>query len=227
LEKVQMTSPKRKRDESPERKRDESPERKRDESPKRKRDELEPELLCSICLELLVEPQSLQCGHCFCLLCLCRRVKQQCPICNAVDFSQTPNVPLRNIIQKLYPEEYQTRLATRAKMTEEEWCKWMKARFNQKTVLFLKNPFGIAMMDTNALCVLGDMLSTDCQTTNSTTPIHERLPCVSMVIYHNPQPETVQISSKFAVCVQIGKVCFLLQSQCCNGDGSCSKKNSK
>ena len=49
----------------------------------------DPELMCSICLDILYEPLTLQCGHTFCRVCLLQSTKlapdgRSCPQCRAV-----------------------------------------------------------------------------------------------------------------------------------------------
>lgn len=68
------------------------------------------ELKCGICLDLLVDPTSLSCGHTVCRYCLAqwwfKAKKKNCPQCRH-EWSSFPkiNVTLRNTINSLYSSE--------------------------------------------------------------------------------------------------------------------------
>lgn len=72
---------------------------------------------CNLCLSLLCEPVTIQCGHTFCKLCLMNCQKNRinlCPICRAptkVNASSLPiNILVQNLIMKKFSLQYQTRL---------------------------------------------------------------------------------------------------------------------
>eukprot|EP00746_Dinoflagellata_sp_MGD_P039168 gnl/MRDRNA2_/MRDRNA2_19443_c0_seq1.p1 gnl/MRDRNA2_/MRDRNA2_19443_c0~~gnl/MRDRNA2_/MRDRNA2_19443_c0_seq1.p1 ORF type:complete len:338 (-),score=61.19 gnl/MRDRNA2_/MRDRNA2_19443_c0_seq1:227-1240(-) len=71
---------------------------------------------CSICLKLLCEPTTLACGHSFCGQCLLNAESRQymvaCALCRTrwSGPCPPPNVVLRAMLQRLFPEEYARRL---------------------------------------------------------------------------------------------------------------------
>jgi len=74
-------------------------------------------LECSICLNLLVEPISIPCGHTFCRTCLVttlQRAQKKCPLCRAVCAVDAPNqnenVHLSTILKACFPQQYSERL---------------------------------------------------------------------------------------------------------------------
>ncbi|XP_006752668.1 PREDICTED: tripartite motif-containing protein 5, partial [Myotis davidii] len=82
------------------------------------------EVTCPICLELLTEPMSLDCGHTFCQACITAhsrefmigRGESSCPVCRSTYQPETmrPNRHVANIVEalrevKLSPQEEQER----------------------------------------------------------------------------------------------------------------------
>jgi len=69
---------------------------------------------CGICLELLVEPTTILCGHNFCRLCLAEMFlssgRNDCPMCRET-WSGVPkvNTALRDMIMGSFPEESEAR----------------------------------------------------------------------------------------------------------------------
>ncbi|XP_016070412.1 PREDICTED: tripartite motif-containing protein 5-like [Miniopterus natalensis] len=102
--------------------------------------DIQKELTCSICLEFLTEPMSLDCGHSFCQACITAnsrqsRIRQEgessCPVCRIIYQPEKlrPNRHLVTIVEmlkevKLSPEEEQKR----------DLC----ARHGEKLLLFCK-----------------------------------------------------------------------------------------
>lgn len=80
---------------------------------------------CLICLDLLIEPVTTQCGHTFCKLCICKYLaeKHMCPICRNVLFqtkeSINKNFLLENIIKEKFKERYDKRYKDLAPEYEE------------------------------------------------------------------------------------------------------------
>jgi len=88
-------------------------------------DDIPESLLCSICFDLLYNPVSVECGHTFCRICIeehCHtciknKVPPDCPLCRGTlpqkqaqgQQQWTINITLRDIIEKLYPEDYAAR----------------------------------------------------------------------------------------------------------------------
>jgi len=73
------------------------------------------DVLCPICLHILIRPLSLHCGHSFCALCvrpvLARR-QPRCPLCRSdagVDQNVSVNRLLAKLIGNLYPREISVR----------------------------------------------------------------------------------------------------------------------
>ena len=73
---------------------------------------LQDEVTCPICLELLTEPLSLDCGHSFCQICITANSKEsltgqervrKCPVCriNYKSGKLRPNRHVANIVQRL------------------------------------------------------------------------------------------------------------------------------
>src|SRR5262249_2304070 len=68
--------------------------------------------LCPVCLEVLVQPISTQCGHTACKRCLIRALGNNpsptCPVCRASCFlnpvTATPNVLLEQLMRRLLPD---------------------------------------------------------------------------------------------------------------------------
>lgn len=73
---------------------------------------IEEEVTCPICLDLLKEPLSLDCGHSFCQACITAKSKESgahqggesnCPVCQCKYqfWNLRPNQPLANIVKKV------------------------------------------------------------------------------------------------------------------------------
>jgi len=80
---------------------------------------------CSLCLKLLYQPATLPCGHTFCRHCIGKATSfsNKCPLCRTVyhsNFRPPVTVTLQNIIQKLYPKEYQFRAKEVAEEEDED-----------------------------------------------------------------------------------------------------------
>lgn len=97
------------------------------------------EVMCPICLELLVEPQSLDCGHSFCSACItgnykssvAKNVESRCPVCR-ISYqleSLRPNRHVANIIERI--KELQLN-------SEEEQKVDLCAQHQEKLLLFCK-----------------------------------------------------------------------------------------
>ena len=71
---------------------------------------------CMICMDLLIEPVTIQCGHTFCKLCLagCITSLHKCPICRKPIYQLIDNISknflLESLIKEKYPERYNQRL---------------------------------------------------------------------------------------------------------------------
>lgn len=67
---------------------------------------------CVVCLDLLIEPASLMCGHNICMICADRLEEKICPMCR-IPFKTIylqKNLLLSKIIQSLHTEEYNAKL---------------------------------------------------------------------------------------------------------------------
>ena len=86
---------------------------------------------CMICMDLLIEPVTIQCGHTFCKLCLagCITSLRKCPICRKPIYQLIDNISknflLESLIKEKYPERYNQRLKTLQPQLE---------KFNEDTV---------------------------------------------------------------------------------------------
>lgn len=61
-------------------------------------------LECSICLNFIVEPVTISCGHTFCKMCLVkslRRHKKKCPTCRSVCHVSPEDAPTNSMIKSL------------------------------------------------------------------------------------------------------------------------------
>ncbi len=73
------------------------------------------EFECVLCFKMLYDPVTTACGHTFCKACLLRSQDygNRCPSCRTVLFitqtSLAVNVTLKNVMQKLFPAEYEQR----------------------------------------------------------------------------------------------------------------------
>ena len=71
---------------------------------------------CMICMDLLIEPVTIQCGHTFCKLCLanCISTTHKCPICRKSIYQSIDNISknflLESLIKEKYPEKYQQKM---------------------------------------------------------------------------------------------------------------------
>ncbi|KAM0066890.1 putative transcription factor C2H2 family [Helianthus debilis subsp. tardiflorus] len=70
-------------------------------------------LTCRICLSLLYEPTTTQCGHTYCRTCLSRAIDQSgkvCPICKTDLFAISEiNYGMKSLLEKYFPEKYAER----------------------------------------------------------------------------------------------------------------------
>eukprot|EP00347_Sterkiella_histriomuscorum_P014351 403361204 len=71
-------------------------------------EEIEDELTCTICLDLLYQPVSTQCGHTFCKTCLSNslKYKNQCTICREPILLSSDLLPVNIVLQKLIEKKY-------------------------------------------------------------------------------------------------------------------------
>lgn len=72
------------------------------------------EFECILCSKLYYEPATLPCGHTFCRHCISQSTifNNKCPACRTIfhnNFSPPITVSLKNILEKLFPEEYNSR----------------------------------------------------------------------------------------------------------------------
>jgi len=80
-------------------------------------------LECPICLHILYEPYVGCCGHTYCLRCLAdlSRFDKKCAVCRQRlgKFNEWhPNVLVKYLIQKHFPDEFNARQQTEASSTE-------------------------------------------------------------------------------------------------------------
>ncbi|KAJ1075140.1 hypothetical protein K5549_006502 [Capra hircus] len=89
---------------------------------------LQEEVTCPICLELLTEPLSLDCGHSFCQICITTNSKESCPVCriNYESGKLRPNWHLANIVQRI----------REVKLSLQEQEKHLCAHHGEKLLLF-------------------------------------------------------------------------------------------
>ncbi|XP_004590030.3 tripartite motif-containing protein 5 [Ochotona princeps] len=97
------------------------------------------EVMCPICLELLVEPQSLDCGHSFCSACItgnyksseAKDVESRCPVCRVSYQLENlrPNRHVANIIERIKELDLSS---------EEEQKVDLCAHHQEKLLLFCK-----------------------------------------------------------------------------------------
>lgn len=77
-------------------------------------DDLTNEFECVLCLKLFYEPATLPCGHTFCRHCIKQATtfNNKCPLCRTIfhsNFNPPITISLKNILEKLFPEEYKAR----------------------------------------------------------------------------------------------------------------------
>lgn len=102
---------------------------------------IEKEVTCPICLDLLKEPLSLDCGHSFCKACITEEIKESvtsqgrksssCPVCQIAFCSGElrPNWHVANIVERLQEVKVSS---------EEEQKRNLCERHEEKLVLFCK-----------------------------------------------------------------------------------------
>lgn len=61
---------------------------------------------CIICMELLISPVSLECGHTMCLMCCEQLIKRVCPVCRRNIAAPSKNVLLCNILKAIHGPDY-------------------------------------------------------------------------------------------------------------------------
>ncbi|CDW81774.1 zinc finger (c3hc4-type ring finger) family protein [Stylonychia lemnae] len=89
-------------------------------------DEYEDELTCTICLDLLYQPVSTQCGHTFCKKCISDSLnyKNQCTICREpIHYSSQYlpiNITLQKLIEKKYPLQIQKKQQTQVEIIKQK-----------------------------------------------------------------------------------------------------------
>lgn len=86
---------------------------------------------CMICMDLLIEPVTIQCGHTFCKLCLagCITSLHKCPICRKPIYQLIDNISKNFLLEALIKEKYPERYAQRLKTLQPQLEK-----FNDDTV---------------------------------------------------------------------------------------------
>lgn len=111
------------------------------------RSEFEEELTCSICQELLLDAQTLECAHSFCASCLAewRKHKSDCPFCRKkIDKAPVRALNIDSIVSKLIsklPEddrlEWNRRLTVREQKQQVDKLKEMIAMAKSRGLRFL------------------------------------------------------------------------------------------
>ena len=96
-------------------------------------------LECGICLDIIVEPLTISCGHSFCRMCLhacLTRSNKKCPVCRAICHTQPALQPVNSMLASLakaaFPEECAEREAA-AGAARAEWD-------HQIPLFFYNNP---------------------------------------------------------------------------------------
>lgn len=83
---------------------------------------------CVLCLKVFYDPVTTPCGHTFCRSCLFRAMDHgtQCPLCRGVvhlSSNHPATVTLKNIIKRLFPDEYRQREEEAQKeLIQDETC---------------------------------------------------------------------------------------------------------
>lgn len=67
------------------------------------------DLQCVVCIDLLLSPVSLECGHTMCLRCAQKLKNRKCPTCRQSFATLSKNILLCSILENLYGPEYNTR----------------------------------------------------------------------------------------------------------------------
>jgi hypothetical protein len=89
-------------------------------------------LTCPVCYELLYKPRISTCGHTLCYICSQRC--RECPTCRR-PAKWTSNLTIQNLIQALYPEDYNRRGANEEKEMTRVKKQLCIDRYNIKTML--------------------------------------------------------------------------------------------
>ena len=69
-------------------------------------------LCCSVCLDMFVDPRNLECGHSYCLKCLCGLAKGSnitCPLCQIPTIKEPTSLPKSYVLQDLINQFHSTK----------------------------------------------------------------------------------------------------------------------
>ena len=64
---------------------------------------------CVVCLDLLIAPVSLECGHTLCLMCCENLINRVCPTCRGNITSPSKNILLSDVLETIYGPDYALR----------------------------------------------------------------------------------------------------------------------
>ncbi|XP_071054402.1 E3 ubiquitin-protein ligase rnf8-A-like [Onthophagus taurus] len=109
---------------------------------------VETELQCSICTELFVKAQTLNCSHSFCKTCikLWERKNKKCPICRAKINTVTPTIVLDNLVNAVVKSSSEEIKKHRKTLLEER--QKHSAKSLKKVIKFKRNKVLIRRMIT-------------------------------------------------------------------------------
>ena len=93
-------------------------------------------LKCSICLDLFIEPVTLNCQHSFCMNCINKTNKISCPLCKAnISIPIQKNIILDSLSLELFNNEYNTK--------KDEALKDLENNIKEDTPLIIPVEIGI------------------------------------------------------------------------------------
>lgn len=90
--------------------------------PKPEENKVPPEFICSVCIDILVSPHILPCGHSICEYCVTRLVLRRCTECRQPFKTTTPNLVLRNFLATTFPDAYTQQEARILNGWETDYC---------------------------------------------------------------------------------------------------------